>query len=355
MLARVFANCRRSIAIVSCALIISGCAIHPLPDDTAHISTYNIVRQIRCETRQAVIERIFEFLTDENNRRIIHQNGRTFQKVDDKSYAIGQQAARDYYEKDRNLIANFDPTLLTGFARYVVEVMLRIGVAYNFDLTGYEQNNIDPEINFIRPLPISTSVSLGLKGNFDRYRQNERSFTVTDNFYALIKSVPESYCTKSIVEANIIYPIYGKVGVKKMVYDFTLLAFFGNLTGDGSKDFINISGPPTMVDQLEFQTTIGGTASPKVVFAPVGPAFQLSDATLGVSATRRDTHKLTMGLYLDKLGATEVKNVRTALFEGLVPGSLITASGGRAELGAAKAVEQFLLQKIFRPTIVIQQ
>jgi hypothetical protein len=356
MSARDFANCRRVIAIVLCALIITGCAIRPLPDDTAHISTYNIVRQIRCETRGAVIESLRTFLTDPGNRNIIQvPGGRIFQKVDDKSYAVGVATFQEY-DTNPASIAKFDPRGLAGFARYVVDVLLATGVAYNFDLTGYEQNNIDPEINFIRPLPISTQVQVGLKGNFDRYRQNERSFTITDNFYGLIRNVPETYCSKSIVEANIIYPIYGKVGVHKMIYDFMLLAFFGNLTGDGSKDFISLSAsaPPTMVDQLEFQTTVGGSATPKVVFAPIGPAFQVSDATLGVSAMRRDTHRLTMGLYLDQGGAKEVRNVRTALFDGF-SGNLITATGGRAELGAARAVEQFLQQKIFKPTIVIQQ
>jgi hypothetical protein len=36
-------------------------------------------------------------------------------------------------------------------------------------------------------------------------------------------------------------------------------------------------------------------------------------------------------------------------------GNLITASGSRAELGAAQAVEQFLTQKLFKPTIVVNQ
>jgi len=142
--------------------------------------------------------------------------------------------------------------------------------------------------------------------------------------------------------------------VHKVVHDFMLLTLFGNLTGDGTKDFTTISGPPTMVDQIEFQTAIGGSATPKVVFAPVGPAFQVSDASFGVSASRKDTHKLTMGLYLDTPGATEAKNLRNALFDGLIVGNLITASGGKAERGAAKAVEQFLQQKIFRPTVVLQ-
>jgi len=355
MLVPVFAISRHVFAIVLFGLFVGACSIHPLPDDTAHISTYNIVRQIRCETRDAVIESLRTFLTDPRNREIIPlpgPGGRTFQKVDDKSYAIGVETFREY-DANPASITKFNPAALSGFAYYVVDVMLRTGIAYNFDLTGFEQNNIDPEINFIRPIPVMTQVQLGLKGNFDRYRQNERSFTITDNFKGLIKSVPETYCAKFIAEANIIYPIYGNVGVRKMVRDFMLLSFFGNLTGDGTKDFINISAPPTMVDQLEFQTSIGGSVTPKVVFAPIGPAFQVSDATLGVSALRRDNHKLTMGLYLDQGGAKEVKNVRTALFDGF-SGFLITATGGRAELGAARAVEQFLQQKIFRPTIVIQ-
>ena len=191
MLTRYVAKCRQSFAIIILsALLMGGCAIHPLPDDVAHISTYNIVRQIRCETRKAVIESLRTFLTDENNRYRIQQNGRVFQKVDDKSYAVGQLTFSDY-DADPASIAKFNPAALTGFARFVVDVMLHTGVAYNFDLTGFEQNNFDPEINFIRPLPISTQVSLGLKGNFDRYRQNERSFTITDNFYGLIRNVQE--------------------------------------------------------------------------------------------------------------------------------------------------------------------
>jgi hypothetical protein len=78
--------------------------------------------------------------------------------------------------------------------------------------------------------------------------------------------------------------------------------------------------------------------------------LQISDATFPVSASRRDTHQLTIGLYLDKDGTKQIASVRTAIFRGL-----ITASGGRAEQGAAQAVEQFLAQKIFKPTIVIGQ
>src|ERR1700755_1171841 len=45
-----------STAVVCLSLIAAGCAIHPLPEDVTGVPTYYIVRQIRCETRSAVID-----------------------------------------------------------------------------------------------------------------------------------------------------------------------------------------------------------------------------------------------------------------------------------------------------------
>lgn len=321
--------------------VLGGCAIHPLPEDVAHVSTYYIVRQVRCETRQAVIDSLFRYLTSEDNLR---EN-----KLDRHSYNLGLQL-QAAYEVDRDSITQFDPARLTGFARTVVGLLYHTGIAYNYDLLGLETNNVDPSVNFIRPLT-APLVSLGITGNFDRQRQNERSFTVTDNFGDLVRNVHENYCTKYMAESNFIYPIAGRVGIDRVVHDFLLLTLFGNLGGKlKDKDVTSVSGPPTMVDQLQFTTTIGGAATPKIVFTPVGRAFQVSDASFPISASRKDVHQLTVGLYLDKTGAKEIGGARTAIFHGL-----ITASGGRPEQGAAKAVEQFLAQKIFRPTIVLGQ
>jgi len=320
-----------------------GCAIHPLPDDVAHVSTYEIVRQVRCETRQAVIDSMLRYLTSDYNLR---EN-----KLDRHSYDIGHQLKADS-AADPDAITKFDPGRLTGFARTVVGLLYHTGVAYNYDLLGVETTNFDPTINFIRPLPITSLVSLGVGGNFDRQRQNERSFTITDTFGGLLANVHADYCTHSVVEANYVYPITGRVGVDRVVRDFMLLTLFGNLGGLGkSPKDIAIQGPPSMVDQLQFQTTISGTASPKIVFNPTGRAFQVSDASLTLSASRKDTHQVTIGLFLDKTGAEGIGGVRDVIFRG----GLLTASGGRAAQGAAQAVEQFLQQKIFKPTIVITQ
>lgn len=86
--------------------------VHPLPEDVTGLSTYNIVRQIRCETREAVIGSILRFLTDEANYK-----GR---KVDVNSRNVGLKFAADYSSNALS-ISKFDPIMLSGFAKTVVE------------------------------------------------------------------------------------------------------------------------------------------------------------------------------------------------------------------------------------------
>src|SRR6516225_8677015 len=45
------------------ALTLGGCANHPEPGDVTGVSTFEIVQQIRCETRKAVIDSVFEYLS----------------------------------------------------------------------------------------------------------------------------------------------------------------------------------------------------------------------------------------------------------------------------------------------------
>ncbi|MGY4473715.1 hypothetical protein [Bradyrhizobium sp. USDA 3364] len=147
---------------------LGGCAINPVPDDYAHISASNIARQVRCEARQAVIDATIGFLASETNNE-------NKSKVDDHSHRIGLWL-RDHPEA----ITTFDPSRLTGFARVVVELLYGTGIAYYYDLTGLEINNIDPTANLVRPTPITSLVTLGLTASFDRQRQNEWTFTITD-------------------------------------------------------------------------------------------------------------------------------------------------------------------------------
>lgn len=327
------------LCLVAVLLFLSGCSIHPVTDDVAHISASNIARQVRCEARQAVIDALLGYLASPDNN--INKN-----KLDDYSFAVGNELKRAY-DLDHESIRAFDPSQVTGFARTVTKLLYSTGIAYYYDLTGLETNNIDPAVDLIRPTPITSLVTLGLIGNFDRQRQNEWSFTITDNFGNLVQKTSESYCTNHLVRTeDFVYPIAGKVGLAKLIKEFTLMSLFENLD-QLNKDVATVKkGPPSMVQQLQFTTTIGGGASPKIVFAPKGPPFQATDVSFPVTISRKDTHQLTVGLYLDKGEAKTLEAVRGPIYEG----SLITASGGRAEQGAARAVQQFLALKIFRPT-----
>jgi hypothetical protein len=310
-----------------------------------HLSTYNIVRQVRCETRKAVIDSILGFLTDDANHDA--------NKVDDRSRAVGQsflQALRTapYDFAGPVSMQRFNPNLLSGNAKLIVSLLWNTGVAYNFDLTMMEKNDFDPEANFLGTWSRST-LSVGLKGNFDRQRQNERQFTITDNFGDLVGKLNPAYCRNQIVEANITYPIAGKVGMERVVQDFLVLTLFGNLSGDARKDITSSKGPPSMVEQLEFTTTVGGSATPKVTFVPVGSGIHVADATLGLSASRTDTHMLTTGLFLVTAGEKLLAQAKPGIFQGL-----ITATGSAAERGAARVVDQFLEQKLNQTNITIQ-
>jgi hypothetical protein len=325
------------VASVGVSLLFAGCTIAPKTDDVAHVSASVIARQVRCEAREAVIEALIGYLESPDNNE-------NKAKLDDYSHEVGK-ALRRAYTEDPNSIRSFNPSHVTGFANTVTRLLYGTGIAYFYDLTGLETNNINPEVNLIRPTPISSLFTLGVTGKFDRQRQNEWTFTITDKFGDLVQKTDARYCTNHLIKTeNFVYPIAGKVGLAKLIKEFTLMSLFENLDAV-NKDVVTIKkGPPSIVQQLQFTTEIGGGISPKIVFAPTGPVFQATNATFPVGVSRKDTHQLTVGLYLDQGEAKMLGGARTAIFGG----SLITASGGRAEQGAANAVQQFLALKIFR-------
>jgi hypothetical protein len=332
----------RTCVSAALALILGGCAIHPLPEDVTGVSTYYIVRQIRCETRQAIIETALDWLTDDANQA----NG----DVDPASRAIG------FEFKNGRPIEQFNPKLFKGQVGKIVSVFYDAGVAYTFDLNMTETNNLDPMADLLRPLPRS-KFTMNISGKFDRMRQNERLLTVTDSFSELIR-MPKGYCLDPntgrnfVVPENYIYPIAGKIGVKPMIQDFIVLTLFGALGGQaGDNQAAPPKGPPTLVDQLEFTTTISGTVDPTITFTPVGTALQVMDASLSANVEREDQHKVTVGLAIGGSGANLVGSVRNSLFALPLVNTHPTASSG--EQNAAAAVNQFLTLKLFQPTVVV--
>ena len=134
--------------------------------------------------------------------------------------------------------------------------------------------------------------------------------------------------------------------MEPVIQEFVRLTIFGNLAGPKETP----DGPPTMVDQLEFETTISGSVSPQVVFSPPG-CIQLIDAGLVAGATRRDFHKLTVGLAVPTIdmpqrGGHSVDLFLCAALDG--QGRQHGAGGGKRPVNQALNV-----QKLFKRTLVI--
>lgn len=319
-------------------LLMGGCAIHPEPKDVTGVRTFEIVQQIRCETREAVIDLAFEWLKTIRDEDV-------------------QKRVLEFATNSRP-VSELSPKLFKGQVRELLSIFWNTGVAYNYNLDMTENNNADGELDFISTLSKGT-FGLGLKAGVDRSRQNTRTFTVTDTFGALVQRPLQ--CDGYIVGPNYVYPITGQIGVERLIQAFVYLSLFGNLAGQGdpNKPATLPNGPPTLVDALLFTTTISGSVTPQVNFAPIGRTLSVSHAQLDLAASRVDKHQVVIGLALDSkqqqlLGAERVTlegpqvTTQTPFF-----GGLLTASGNRAEKIAANAVNQYLTQKLFSPTINI--
>jgi hypothetical protein len=313
------------IVSLSCALLIAGCAVRPLPEQVTGISTFNIVKQIRCETREAVFDTFIKALAD-----------------NPKVFGEAAQGIAEGFRGHPELMAQFKPTLFTGNARDLVNFFWNTGIAYNFTLDMTETNNLDTQIDIIRTLTGSTP-SLGVSTGFDRTRENTRTFTITDDFKGLLTLKPSTYCDEHIASGeNQIYPMAGRIGIEPFIHEFVRIALFTNL--DAGKD----GGAPTMVDTLQFQTTLSGTAVPKIVFSPVGRGFQLADASLTAVVSRKDVHTLTMGL-----SVVAAPVAQAALGEKPLFGRLLTSKGGGTRQAAANAVDQELTRQALSKTVVV--
>lgn len=319
---------RQRIRLVTAAMIplfTVGCGIHPLPEDVTGISTYDIVRQIRCETREALIDTLIVWLTSK--------------RMDATTQAIG------YSISDNRGLANiYTLNKLEGRNKHIIDMFSNTGIAYNYTLKMTEINNSGGGIDLSNSFRSSIG-TLTAGAGFDRQRENTRTFTITDTFSGLLKNVPSEYCVDHIVSENYIYPIAGKIGMKKVVQDFIELTLFANLGGPAGK----IEGPPTMVDALQFRTEVSGSADPLVTFSAVGSGLNVTSTSLRFLASRTDLHEVTVGLALPVPEWSQ----KTAVLRGTLFGSLLTASGGPSEQIAAEAVNQWLTQRALNSRSVI--
>jgi hypothetical protein len=312
----------RSIAAAAAVLLLSGCAIHPVPEDVTGLKTSDIVKQIRCETRDAARKVIRKILADmgENGDLDAQALGEKFEA--NPELMVGFNPRRDLPGSDRRLFHN------------AFDVIYAAGVAYNFDLTMTEDNNFSGTVNFLGPWNVAT-VKLGISPDFKRQRQNVRTFTVTDTIGFLLRELntPNSrgkqYCDGHIaLGPNYVYPIAGQIGAYNTVYTFFQLSFFDGLAAHQADP--GAGGAPTMADQLTFTTTIDVSVTPSVTFNPVTSGFQVTDSNATAMLSRIDAHQVSVGLALDPKGKgfAALTGLRGVVFSGLGGAPRVAASRG---------------------------
>jgi hypothetical protein len=325
--------------------LFAGCAIHPLPEDVTRVTSFDIVRQIRCETRDTLREVIIKWL----------------EILATTQGSVRAQQLALQYRNDPASINTFHYDLFNTpelkEVRATAKLFYDTGIAYTFDFTITEDNDLTADLGFLKQRPFS-KVSLAINAGARRKRANERIFTVTDTFSGLLTKLTEKHCVGQIVGPNYIYPISGRIGVDKLVNDFIYLALFENLTAKDAKPG-DLSGPPTMVDNLAFTTAITASVNPSIVFTPITPAFQLASASINALADRIDVHKVTMGLAIAPSGLVELAPLRSYLFGpgrtavgpvgsgGTVyVGARVIGRGSAAEQLAVIAVDQFKSREV---------
>jgi hypothetical protein len=155
-----------SIAALSPALV--GCSTFPLPDDVTRKSTYDIVQQIRCEARQAVVDKAYDYKTG----------------IDYKTASV----------------------------------------AYEFEFDISEDNNTSADATWTLPYTLGGSFSLVANAGLNRNRHTKRNFKIVDSFDEL----RQINCAGDRPRENIIYPIAGDIGVYEVVSTFIRLQQIDN-------------------------------------------------------------------------------------------------------------------------------
>jgi hypothetical protein len=315
----------RCVAAVAVASLMAGCAIHPEPEDVTGIDTPGIVKQIRCETRDAARKLILE--------QLAYMAGRNDQTAQDLLAS---------YTEDQDRMVDFDadrlfPGTFYKESRNLFTLIYAGAAAYTFELTMNETNNLGSTANFLGPW--ANKLTLGLTGDANRMRQNVRTFTVTDKFDFLLKDLNSlsfrgrRYCDGHIaLGPNYIYPIAGKIGMYNTVYTFFTMSIFDGLAAKGAT--AGAEGAPSMAEDLTFTTQFDLMATPKVTFAQIKNGFQVADASLTANFIRKDMHRVTVGLALEPKGPVALAGLRGFVFSGFQgsPGQRVTVGRRGGEI-----------------------
>lgn len=261
-----------SIARITCGLIcfvaLAGCHIRPSVEDMTNYNSAQIVKQIRCEARDAIGQLAWEEL-----EKLRPDLAAQYNHLPNK------------YDYLSEIYWKLTPKHRVNFDQYDSTV---IASTFEFDIT--ESNVLTAGMNlqggFRRGL-----LKDDFSANNDRVRRNNQTFKITDTAYGLYK-VGSTFCTNELKNENWVYPIAGNIGLLRVFRNFFDL--------NEAKDLINESQVDSYTETITFTTRLGGSASPIWILGALGRGTNIVGANIKADNRREDIHKLVTTITIPK-------------------------------------------------------
>ena len=264
---------KKSVIVICLAatVLISGCAVHPLPRDISRETTISIIHNIRCEVKNAIVEKVDGLL--KSSRSPVVRSMRPHTVVHNLN---------KIWRHDQYVAAKISTYQLTA-------------IAYIFEFLITENNNESASFSFLKPFGSSnTQATLGLGGGITKQRIGKRNIEVVETFQELEKlNCKGSYHRNT----NLLYPVTGSIGMGEIIDTFFRLSESG--AGGKLPTSLRPSFPNArFVDKLTFTTTVSAGVRPKITLAAVPANFRLVEASGNFSASRIDQHDVTITIEL---------------------------------------------------------
>jgi hypothetical protein len=156
-------------------------------------------------------------------------------------------------------------------------------IAYEFTLDITETNNAMGDLTFIKPFLTGGNFTLMAHGEANLKRQAARNFKVVDSFDDLRKM----NCSPEVIQKNLVYPMTGDIGMYEVVATFARLQ---------KTEHLKVGEVFSFGDTLMFTTTLSAGATPSLTLNQVTDKFRLTSATADFEVSRKDFHKVILGL-----------------------------------------------------------
>ena len=260
----------RCLSIAVSAMSLTGCAIHPLPDDISRETTYSIIQKIRCEAKAQVIVEVRELL--------LRSRSPIVQSLDPEKVVANLV-----------IVGRNDPAIANIIEKYRLAV-----IGYGFTFTITEINEKGGSADFIQPFTHSL-FTMGIRGDIEKERKSTRKIDVLDMF----EELADLDCSEiSEPSRNLLYPITGSIGMGEIIHSFLSLSETLHVKASSAPKALERS----FIDTLTFDTDL----NPKSISPGIKPSIVLkrrSNEGFGVEkasatflAARLDSHAVIVSL-----------------------------------------------------------